>query len=99
MRLDNPPLVIFLLQRLHVLGDVTTGDVLFQNLGVELLGLDVVTREPLLVVGDEDTTVGSTLQGTEQTVTGGGALETDIEEALEWTGLVITHLTETSRTG
>jgi hypothetical protein len=86
----DSPLVIFLLEGLHVLGDVSTDNVLLQGLGVQLLGLDVVTGEPLLVVGNVETTVRSTLQGTEDSVTGGGPLETDVEEDLERPGLVVT---------
>jgi hypothetical protein len=60
-----------------------------EDLGVELLGLGVVTGESLLVVGDEDTSVGSTLEGTEDSVTGRGSSETDIEVGLERSGLVV----------
>ena len=45
---------------------------------------DVVAWESLLVVGDEETTVAGTLHGTENSVTSGGAGETNIEESLEW---------------
>jgi hypothetical protein len=69
---------------------VATDNILLENLGVEGLGLGVETGETLLGVGDEDTTVRSTLHGTEDTVTGGGAAETDIEVALEGAGLVVT---------
>jgi hypothetical protein len=41
-------------------------------------------------VGDENATVGGTLEGTEHTVTGRGAAETDVEVALEGAGLVVT---------
>lgn len=85
------PLVVFLLKRLHVLGNVATDNVLLKDLGVEFLGLGVVTRESLLAVGDEDTTVRGTLHGTEDTGTSGSASETDIEVALEGTGLVVTE--------
>lgn len=37
--------------------NVATEDVLLENLSIELLGLGVVTRESLLVVGNEETTV------------------------------------------
>jgi len=48
------------------------------------LGLgDVEAGESLLLVGDVESTVGGTLHGTEDTVTGGGADETDIEVGLE----------------
>jgi hypothetical protein len=51
--------------------------------GADLGRLDVVTGETLVLVRDVETAIGSTLHGTEDTVTGGGADETDIEESLE----------------
>jgi len=53
---------------------------------------DVEAGESLLLVGDVKATVGGTLHGTEDTVTGGGADETDIEEGLEG-ALVLVDLT------
>ena len=78
------PLIVLLLEGLHVLRNVATEDVLLQDLSVELLRLWVEAGETLLVVGNVDTTVGSTLKGTEDTRTSRRALETDIEVALEW---------------
>ena len=85
-------LLILISQVLHVLGDVGTVDVVLQGLGVELLGLDVVTGETALGVGDEDTTVRGTLHGSEDTVTGRGADKTNIEEGLEGAALAIIGL-------
>lgn len=76
-------LVVFLLQRLHVLRNVTAVDVLLEGLGVELLRLHVKAREALFRVRDEDTAVGRALHRTEDTVTGSSAAETDVQEALE----------------
>ena len=76
-------LLIIIGKVLHVLSDVTAGDVLAEGLGVELLGLDVETGETVLGVGDEDTTVGGTLHGTEDTGTSGGTDKTNVEEGLE----------------
>ena len=81
--------MLFRSKRLHVLGDVATEDVLLQDLSIELLGLWVVAWEALLVVGDVDTTVGSTLEGTEHTRTSRRALETDVEVALERPGSIL----------
>lgn len=78
-------LLIIIGKVLHVLSDVTTGDVLAEGLGVEFLGLDVVSGETVLGVGDEDTTVGGTLHGTEYTGTGGGTDKTNVKEGLEGT--------------
>jgi len=57
-----------------------TGD----NLGLD----DVEAGESLVLVGDVETTIGSTLHGTEDTVTGGSADETNIEVSLEWTSIL-----------
>lgn len=85
-------LLVVVGKSLHVLGDVAGKDVLAESLGVELLGLDVVTGEAVLGVGDEQTTVRSTLHGTEDTGTGGGTGETDIQEDLEWAALLTIDL-------
>ena len=76
-------LLVVVGKTLHVLGNVTGGDVLAESLSIELLGLNVVTGETVLGVRNEETTVGGTLQGTEDTGTGGGTDKTDIEEDLE----------------
>ena len=69
--------------RLLLLGDLTL-------LGGNSLGLlPSETGESLLVVRDVETTVTSTLHGTEDTVTSGGADETNIEESLEGASLVV----------
>jgi hypothetical protein len=76
-------LLIVIGEGLHVLRDVATEDVVAEGLSVELLGLDVETGEAVLGVGDEDTTVRSTLLGTEDTGTSGGTDQTNVEEGLE----------------
>lgn len=81
LRLET--LLIIVGKTLHVLSDVAAEDVFAESLGVELLTLDVVTGETVLGVGDVDTTVRGTLHGAEDTVTGGGADETNIKEGLE----------------
>ena len=53
---------------------------------------DVSSGESLGLVRDVQTTVTSTLEGTEDTVTGSGADETDIEESLERSGRVLNGL-------
>lgn len=53
------------------------------------LGLDdVETGEALVLVGDVETTVASTLHGTEDTVSGSGTDEANIEVSLEWAALL-----------
>ena len=100
MRSDDAPLIIFLLERLHVLSNVSTEDVLLQDLRVKLLAFWVVPRETLLVVWDVKTTIGSTFEGTEHTRTSRRALETNVKVALEGSGsiLVIQGLSECEST-
>lgn len=92
LELRSETLLIVIGEGLHVLSDVTTEDVVSEGVGIELLGLHVVTGESLLGVGDEDTTVGGTLHGTEDTGTGGGSLQTNIKEDLEGAALTIVGL-------
>jgi len=58
-------------------------NLLAQDLSVKLLALHVVTRETVLGVGDEKTTIRSTLHGTEDTGASGGTVKTDIQVGLE----------------
>jgi hypothetical protein len=69
---------------------VATVDVVSEKLGVKLLSLGVITGESLLRVGNVDTTVRGTLERTKDSGTGGGALETNVEEALERSRLIVT---------
>ena len=94
------PLVILLLQALHVFSNVTTEDVLLEDLVVELLAFWVIAGETLLVVRDVETAIGCTLEGTEHTRTSRSALETDIEVALEGAGgiLLIESLSQSELT-
>jgi hypothetical protein len=85
-------LLIVIGKGLHVLSNVTGEDVLAESLGIELLALDVETGEAVLGVGNEDTTVGAALHGTEDTGTSGSADETDIQEDLEWAALLTVDL-------
>jgi len=53
------------------------------HLGIVLLSITVITRETLLGVRNIETTIGGTLQGTEDTATSGGSLASDIQKASE----------------
>lgn len=57
-----------------------------------LLLLDVVAGESLGVVGHVDATVNCTLEGAEDSVTGGGSDETNIEEGAEGTSVLVDAL-------
>lgn len=82
-------LLIIVSKLLHVLGDVATDNVLLKSLGVELLGLDVPTRETLAAVRNIKATVAGTLESTEDTSTSSGAGQTNIKEDLERTGSIL----------
>ena len=82
------PLVIFLLQTLHVLCNMTTKYVLLQYIGIQLFTLLVITWESLFVVRNVETTVAGALESTEYTRTGGSSLETNIKVDLEWSGCI-----------
>jgi len=81
--------LIFFFEVFHVLSDVNTIDVVTEEFVIVGLGLDIETRETVTVVGNKDTTIGSTLHGTKDTGTSGGTSETDIEESLERTGSIL----------
>lgn len=85
-------LLVVIGESLHVLSDVAGKDVLAESLSVELLGLDIETGEAVLGVRDEETTIGGTLHGTEDTGTSGGAGETDVKEDLEGAALLTVDL-------
>jgi len=78
-------LLVSLLEVSHVISNVSSEDVLAKNGGIEVLGVSVVTRETLVLVRDLETSVNSTLHGTEDTGTSGGVVETNVEENVEWT--------------
>lgn len=81
-----------LLHLLGVLGDDTTLDVALESLGVEGLVLEIVAGVALVVVGDVEATIDSTLERGEHAGSGGGAHEADVEEALERLALVLVRL-------
>jgi len=91
------PLLIIIRQRLHVLGNVATENVLLQDVGVELLGLGVEAGESVLRVGDEDTAIRSTLHGAENTSTSGRPVETNIEIGLEGAAITFASLGDISQ--
>lgn len=68
---------------------MTAVNVLLQHFGVKRLVFWVVPREALLGMRDEETTIACTLHGTKDTGTGGGALKSDVEVALEWSAGVV----------
>lgn len=83
-----PPLIIFLLQTLHILSNMSTEDILLQRLSIKLLALRIIPREPFIRVRNEDSTVRGTLERTEYSRTSRCALETDIEVGFERSGSI-----------
>ena len=54
----------------------------------------LVARESLGLVRNVDTSVASTLENSEESGTGGGGSESDIEEGLEWSLVVLDVLVD-----
>jgi hypothetical protein len=93
---------VFLLDGVHVVGNMGTEDSFLMDLSVilgsrfigiggltSLVGNDFdlglgVTWESLGGVRNVDSSIASTLKGTEDSGTGGGSLDTDIHKSLEW---------------
>lgn len=86
--------IVFLFERFHVFGDVSTVDVGLKRVGIKFLGLGVVAGEATLRVGDEDSSIGSSLHGTEDTGSGRGAVKSNIKESLEGAGSLLVGLGE-----
>src|SRR5512142_230954 len=80
---------IILLQGAHVIGNMLTEDMGTVNISVEALSFSGVTGETLNGVRDVQTTIDSTLHGTEDTGTSGGTSQTNIQITTESTGTVI----------
>lgn len=77
----------------HVVVDMNTEDsvsVHFGVVGFVLVGILGESGETLGVVGDVQTSVNGTFQSTENTVTGGGGDQTDVQHSLE--GLLTVHV-------
>ena len=81
-------ILVLVQQVLHVVGNVDSEDVFAVDLGVELLGLIVVTGETFGGVGDVDATVHGSLHGSEDTGAGGGAGKAGVEAGAEGSGAV-----------
>lgn len=64
-------------------------DILPQNFRLELLRLNIESREPAFGVRDKDPAVRRTLHGTKHTRTSGRPLEADIEHGFERTTFVL----------
>lgn len=75
-------------------GVVLTNGLTLGNNFTSLSGLgcslfEVISWESLGVVGNVDTSVNSTLEGSENSASGGGSNETNIEESLEWSSVLV----------
>ena len=81
------------LEFLHVVVDMDTEDAVsvdFSFVSVVLVFILVGTGETLGVVGDVQTTVNGSLEGTEDSVTSGGGHQTDVQDGLE--GVLAIHV-------
>jgi hypothetical protein len=62
---------------------MSTKDTFTVHIGVVLLGVTIVPGETLVGVWDVQSTIGGTLQGTEDTASGGGGLDSHIQKSTE----------------
>lgn len=73
----------------HVISNVTTKDVLTEDLSIASVLLGIVAGEALLAVRNVDTAIDGSLEGTKDLGTSGGTTKTNIEEGLEGTGTLL----------
>ena len=93
---------LIFLQLTHVIGNMTTEQVLAQNFSVQSALGSIVAGETLFAVGNVQSTINGTLEGSEALGTSAGTSQTDVQESLESTttvffiefGLVETKLDE-----
>jgi hypothetical protein len=85
-------LVIILLHLLHVVTDVLSHNSSNVAFGIESLGVLRESGEALVVVRDIQAAVAGALQSAEHTGTGGGVLDTNIEQGTEWSLFLINLL-------
>ncbi len=85
-------LLVVVSKGLHVFHHMPAEDVFAQGFGVELFGFNVVAREAVFAVRDEDASIACTFHGTENTRPSGGTRKADVEETFERTTLFAIHL-------
>merc|ERR1719181_94761 len=88
--------VVLVHQLLHVLGDVGALDAVGHGLGVVLLGLLVVAREALVVVGDVEAAVGRSFQCSKDAVARRRRRDAHIQQTLEGPLVVVELLNKIS---
>mmetsp|Transcript_15912 Transcript_15912/g.20137 ORF Transcript_15912/g.20137 Transcript_15912/m.20137 type:complete len:297 (+) Transcript_15912:312-1202(+) len=82
-------LVIFLLQVLHVLTNVSSKDTLLVHISIIILAITIVSGETLLRVRNVKSTICGTLESTKNTASSGSSLAPNIEESAEGTLVLI----------
>mmetsp|Transcript_4389 Transcript_4389/g.9415 ORF Transcript_4389/g.9415 Transcript_4389/m.9415 type:complete len:259 (+) Transcript_4389:231-1007(+) len=75
--------VIFFVQVFHVFTNVSSHDAFTVHIGIVFLGITIVTGESLFGVGNIQTTIGGSLQGSKDTASRGGGSATDIQQTAE----------------
>lgn len=80
---------ILLLELSHVVGNMATEDVAAEGLSNQLLTLIVISDETVDGVGDVQSTIEGSLEGTEDLASGAGSSQTNIQETLEGTAVTI----------
>jgi hypothetical protein len=62
---------------------VSTKDTFTVHIGIILLGITIIARETLFGVGNVETTIGGTLEGSKDTTSGGGGFASNIQKGAE----------------
>lgn len=85
---------ILSLEVFHVLGDVTTENILSQDLRIKLPGVSVVSSETFRLVRNFKSTVNCSLQHGEDFSSGGSTRKTNVEKNQERSSLSFDFLDE-----
>mmetsp|Transcript_32902 Transcript_32902/g.75764 ORF Transcript_32902/g.75764 Transcript_32902/m.75764 type:complete len:334 (+) Transcript_32902:300-1301(+) len=76
-------LVIFLIEVFHVFSYVSSKDAFTMHVGIVLLGVPIVSRKTFFGMGNVQTSIGGTLEGTKDAIARSGGLAADVQEATE----------------
>lgn len=92
LKLRLVTLLVVIREGFHVLGHVPAEDVFSQRLGFELLAFNVVPRESVLRVWDQDPAVRGPLHGPKDTRPSRGARQADVQVTLKGSALLAVNL-------
>lgn len=83
MRKIYLPFIVLLFQTLHILCDMPTENILFQNFRVQLFRFWIIARETFLVVGNVQTTIAGAFKSPKEARTGRSALQSNVKVTFE----------------